>query len=162
MSFAAAAVLFTTVGPDIDYGAKAAYASDTPATQVIGRPPKITTRSSARALEIGKRLEAKGARFYGAYWCSHCANQKETLGSEAFKLVEYYECAPRWPQPRGGTLARRRASRAIRRGRSMGNWYPGERDLEELEAVLAGKATPQQLPGIGRDKCLRGRSIHAV
>ena len=145
MSLAAAAVLFTTVGPDIDYGAQAAYASDTPATQVIGRPPKITTRSSARALEIGKRLEAKGARFYGAYWCSHCANQKETLGSEAFKLVEYYECAP------DGLNSRRDACKAAGiqgypTWQVDGKLYPGERDLEELEAVLAGKATPQQLP----------------
>ncbi len=29
---------------------------------------------------------------YGAYWCSHCENQKEMFGS-SWKHVEYVECS---------------------------------------------------------------------
>ena len=56
-------------------------------------PPSVTAKSSARALRVGDALAAKGARMYGAYWCSHCFGQKQTLGKEAFSRVEYVECA---------------------------------------------------------------------
>ncbi len=37
-------------------------------------------------------LGEKGAKFYGAYWCPHCANQKKLFGKSAKKLP-YIECA---------------------------------------------------------------------
>jgi len=33
----------------------------------------------------------KGAKMYGAYWCPHCAEQKDDFGA-AFKHVNYIEC----------------------------------------------------------------------
>ncbi len=30
---------------------------------------------------------------YGAWWCPHCADQKETFGY-AFQYVNYVECSP--------------------------------------------------------------------
>lgn len=33
-----------------------------------------------------------GAKFYGAYWCSHCQNQKALFGNSAKKLP-YIECS---------------------------------------------------------------------
>ena len=33
----------------------------------------------------------KGAKMYGAYWCPHCAEQKEDFGA-AFRHVNYIEC----------------------------------------------------------------------
>lgn len=38
-------------------------------------------------------LKAKGARMYGAWWCPHCADQKEMFGL-AFRYVNYTECSP--------------------------------------------------------------------
>lgn len=37
-------------------------------------------------------LGEKGATFYGAFWCPHCANQKKLFGNSAKKLP-YVECA---------------------------------------------------------------------
>lgn len=37
-------------------------------------------------------LKEKGAVFYGAFWCSHCNNQKKEFGSSA-KLLPYVECS---------------------------------------------------------------------
>ena len=37
-------------------------------------------------------LEDKGAMFYGAFWCSHCQNQKLAFG-KSVKLVPYTECS---------------------------------------------------------------------
>ncbi len=36
-------------------------------------------------------LGEKGAKFYGAFWCPHCANQKKLFGRSAKKLP-YIEC----------------------------------------------------------------------
>ncbi len=33
-----------------------------------------------------------GAKFYGAFWCPHCRNQKAEFGSSA-KLLPYVECS---------------------------------------------------------------------
>jgi hypothetical protein len=38
-------------------------------------------------------LRAKGAKMYGAWWCPHCADQKEMFGL-AFQYVNYVECSP--------------------------------------------------------------------
>jgi hypothetical protein len=38
-------------------------------------------------------LKSKGARMYGAWWCPHCAEQKEMFGF-AFQYVNYVECSP--------------------------------------------------------------------
>lgn len=37
-------------------------------------------------------LENKGAKFYGAFWCSHCNAQKEIFG-QAAKYLPYIECS---------------------------------------------------------------------
>ena len=37
-------------------------------------------------------LGDKGAVFYGAFWCSHCQNQKKLFGT-AERLLPYVECS---------------------------------------------------------------------
>jgi hypothetical protein len=41
---------------------------------------------------LAQCLTDKGARFYGAYWCPHCARQKKLFG-RAISKVTYVECA---------------------------------------------------------------------
>ena len=40
---------------------------------------------------FAKCTNAKGARMYGAWWCPHCAEQKDQFGF-AFQYVNYVEC----------------------------------------------------------------------
>lgn len=40
---------------------------------------------------FGKCLAAKQVKMYGAYWCPHCADQKEMFES-SFQYVPYVEC----------------------------------------------------------------------
>lgn len=42
--------------------------------------------------DFAKCLTEKGAKFYGAYWCPHCTNQKDAFGS-SIQYVKYLECA---------------------------------------------------------------------
>jgi uncharacterized membrane protein len=44
-----------------------------------------------KALSI--HLAESDAKFYGAYWCNHCKEQKELFGSSASRLP-YVECSP--------------------------------------------------------------------
>ncbi|WOG93813.1 hypothetical protein DCAR_0313100 [Daucus carota subsp. sativus] len=55
---------------------------------------EITTQSSPFTLSLAKHLQSIGAKMYGAFWCSHCVEQKQMFGSEAAKLLNYTECFP--------------------------------------------------------------------
>ena len=39
--------------------------------------PEVTHVSSSQELALAKQLKAIGAKMYGAFWCSHCFEQKQ-------------------------------------------------------------------------------------
>ena len=47
--------------------------------------------TSAAVSALAECLTQKGAKMYGAYWCSHCQRQKKLFGDAADKLP-YVEC----------------------------------------------------------------------
>lgn len=55
---------------------------------------EIMTESTSLTLALAKHLHSIGAKMYGAFWCSHCLEQKEMFGHEAAKLLDYVECFP--------------------------------------------------------------------
>ncbi|KAK6926230.1 Vitamin K epoxide reductase [Dillenia turbinata] len=55
---------------------------------------EVTTKSSPLTLSLASHLRSIGAKMYGAFWCSHCLEQKEIFGREAAKLLDYVECFP--------------------------------------------------------------------
>ncbi|KAH6799308.1 dehydrogenase [Perilla frutescens var. frutescens] len=55
---------------------------------------EITKESSPMAIALAKHLHSIGAKLYGAFWCSHCLDQKEFFGREAAKILDYVECFP--------------------------------------------------------------------
>ncbi|KAI3798811.1 hypothetical protein L1987_34090 [Smallanthus sonchifolius] len=57
-------------------------------------PTEIKAPSSPLALKLAAHLRSVGAKMYGAFWCSHCLEQKEMFGREAKKLLNYGECYP--------------------------------------------------------------------
>jgi hypothetical protein len=58
------------------------------------KEPKVTESSSSRAVDLAKRLKEAGAKMYGAFWCSHCYEQKQSFGKEAMADLPYVECYP--------------------------------------------------------------------
>ncbi len=48
-------------------------------------------KRGSRLDAFAKCLAAKPAKMYGAYWCPHCADQKEMFES-SFQYVPYVEC----------------------------------------------------------------------
>ena len=41
---------------------------------------------------LAKCLSEKGVKMYGAFWCTHCQNQKKAFGS-SWQYIEYVECS---------------------------------------------------------------------
>lgn len=56
----------------------------------ISRSSKQATPSPTDV--FAQCLTDKGVRFYGTYWCPHCAAQKRLFGS-SMKKVDYVECS---------------------------------------------------------------------
>ena len=54
----------------------------------------MTEASSERAIGLARRLRAAGAKMYGAFWCSHCHEQKQAFGEAAGHDLPYVECYP--------------------------------------------------------------------
>lgn len=38
-------------------------------------------------------LKDEGAKFYGAFWCPHCQDQKRIFGKKASESLPYFECS---------------------------------------------------------------------
>ncbi|KAK4774079.1 hypothetical protein SAY87_029098 [Trapa incisa] len=55
---------------------------------------EITTESSPFTVSLARHLRSIGAKMYGAFWCSHCLEQKQIFGKEAAKILDYVECFP--------------------------------------------------------------------
>lgn len=56
--------------------------------------PEVTSDSSAAAAALAKKLKAAGAKMYGAFWCTHCFDQKQAFGIQAMPDFPYVECYP--------------------------------------------------------------------
>ncbi len=70
-------------------------ASKTDTSENNGDVAGATTQDSAKDAKwiegLAKALTEKGMVMYGAYWCSHCNNQKKMFG-DAVKFIDYVEC----------------------------------------------------------------------
>ncbi len=59
----------------------------------------ITSTSGPAELALAQHLKEIDAKMYSAFWCPHCHDQKQLFGKEAFKLIQYIECAPEGKNP---------------------------------------------------------------
>ncbi|KAA8494119.1 Vitamin K epoxide reductase-like [Porphyridium purpureum] len=97
----------------------------------------VQSHSSKRALRLAKRLERLGAVLYGAYWCEHCAMQRELLGKEAFGELEgvrYVECSRFGVGSRKQDCEKRRI-RFFPAWEIKGELFQGIKSIELLEEI---------------------------
>lgn len=78
-------------------GAAVAFAFLIPLTLFLGG----CADAGAKYVDFAQCLTARGVKIYGAYWCSHCLNQKRLFGS-SFSKINYIECDPRGPNAKPG------------------------------------------------------------
>ncbi|CAN0337179.1 unnamed protein product, partial [Ectocarpus sp. 12 AP-2014] len=89
----------------------------------------------SQALRIGKKLKSLDAKMYGAYWCTHCFNQKEMLGKQAMSKVKYIECSNRGVDNQVD-MCKAADIPGFPTWDIDGKLYPGEQTLEELEEIV--------------------------
>jgi uncharacterized membrane protein len=94
---------------------------------------------AAYAEGLAEHLAATGAKFYGAYWCPHCTDQKRMFGKAAGQLP-YVECDPRSPIGKPSVCAAA-GIRAFPTWDIGGKRHEGVLSLEEL-ARLSGYQPP--------------------
>ncbi len=99
--------------------------------------PKVAAQVYAGGL--ARHLTATGAKFYGAYWCPHCADQKALFGSAA-SLLPYIECDQRSPVAQTAVCLERQI-RAFPTWEIAGQRIEGVLSLENL-ARLSGYPQP--------------------
>ncbi|CAI6006243.1 unnamed protein product [Closterium sp. NIES-64] len=117
---------------------RSAYARDTE-IDLAAIEPEVTTVSTPVRVQLAKHLSNVGAKLYGAFWCSHCYEQKQAFGAEASKYLPYVECYPEGF--RAGVKLAKTCQDANIEGFPTwiidGQVLPGEQDLDEL-ARLTG------------------------
>jgi uncharacterized membrane protein len=102
-------------------------------------PPTVMTTSSKEALQLAPRLLELNAKMYGAYWCSHCFEQKERLGKEAMRNIPYIECSKEGANSQS-SLCKERNIPGYPTWEVNGVLYPGEQALDELSDIVAKEA----------------------
>ncbi|MFN9859009.1 MAG: Vitamin K epoxide reductase, partial [Pseudanabaena sp.] len=96
---------------------------------------KLAVQSNSFAGRLAQHLTATSAKMYGAYWCSHCHDQKERFG-EAKKLIPYVECDPKGENPQT-QLCITKGIKGYPTWEISGKMFSGDRSLDEL-ADLSG------------------------
>lgn len=62
-------------------------------TTALAQSGMLTPPEDPRLKALAEHLEAREVKFYGAYWCPNCREQKELFGRSAERLP-YVECSP--------------------------------------------------------------------
>jgi uncharacterized membrane protein len=150
---AAAILLYISGAPSMDntggsgstllasVGSSSTVVSGTNQKTTLYSPPAITAASSDKALLVAKSLQSLDAKMYGAYWCSHCFDQKQILGKQAFEnYVQYVECS------KDGVNSQTKLCKAkdvpgYPTWEIKGKLFPGQVDLDELQEIVDGVLT---------------------
>lgn len=100
----------------------------------VNEPATIANPSGAAETALATHLTQVDAKMYGAYWCSHCAEQKERFGKEAFSKVTYIECDPdgQNSQPQ---VCQAKGIQSYPTWEVNGQFYSGVQSLPELARI---------------------------
>jgi len=72
--------------------ASAGSGANTPAASTTPTLGEALAASTPEQKALSAHLRAKGAVFYGAWWCPACIQQKNLFGKEAGNRLPYVEC----------------------------------------------------------------------
>jgi uncharacterized membrane protein len=110
------------------------YGISTGNTGSSGPGIAITTNSSPAEISLAQHLSQMGAKMYGAYWCSHCHDQKQLFGKQAVKQIPYVECDPNGADPKPEACKAAKVQ-SFPTWEINGQLYPGTQPLQELAKI---------------------------
>ncbi|NJO08874.1 MAG: hypothetical protein HC873_03550 [Leptolyngbyaceae cyanobacterium SL_1_1] len=94
-----------------------------------------TTEPLSFEAQLADYLTAEGDKMYGAYWCPHCAEQKERFGN-AVDRIPYVECDPKGEEAQP-EICQAKGIKGYPTWEIKGEIYMGVQSVEEL-ATLSG------------------------
>jgi uncharacterized membrane protein len=80
---------------------------------------------------LAEHLTKTSAKFYGAYWCPHCVEQKELFGASV-KRIPYIECSPSGPNAPQATECKEKDIKSYPTWVINGTRYSGTLSLDTL------------------------------
>lgn len=80
---------------------------------------------------LAEHLKRTDAKFYGAYWCSHCVEQKQMFGPSGDELP-YVECSPLGPKARQASVCEAQRIDSYPTWIIKGQRYPGVQTPSDL------------------------------
>ena len=108
-------------------------------------PKRIKRESSEQAIQLARKLRETGAVVYTAYWCPHCARQKELFGREAWKELRNVECAPKGYNAQPGICLAKQVDGYPTMILGNGKRISGERSLSEIAKEIGFKGFREDL-----------------
>ena len=93
-----------------------------------------TSDAGIDPVALAKYMTAQGMTLYGAYWCSHCKDQKALFG-EALQYVKYVECEADGPNPQTDVCAAEGIT-GYPTWKYQGKAYTGAQTLLELAGIV--------------------------
>jgi glutaredoxin len=111
-------------------------ARPTPDIQTGTGKIEVTTVSGKAEVALAKYLTAKGVKFYGAYSCEHCQQQKALFGAKASEQLTYIECDAKGENSQR-QLCKDMKIKYFPTWIVDGKYFTGTKDLKEI-ATLAG------------------------
>jgi glutaredoxin len=100
--------------------------------------PKVETVSGKAETALAQHLLASGAKFYGAYWCSHCQKQKSLFGAKAAASLPYIECAADGENSQR-QLCKDKNIKMFPTWVIGGQYFTGTKELKEIAALTGYK-----------------------
>jgi len=125
----------TSVGSSGTLLASTGSSSAQPPAFTDNKPPRITTKSSTAALALASDLKALDSRMFGAFWCSHCYDQKQAFGYEAMQTIPYVEC-DREGYNNKREMCKEKELPGYPTWEIGGELFPGEKSLDELREIV--------------------------
>lgn len=98
-------------------------------------PPPAPAVATAPA-SLLKDLKSLDTKLYGAFWCSHCAEQKEALGPDWRMYITYVECDKDGKDFKGQCKIDGQKLRGYPTWTIQGIKIEGERTIEELQEIV--------------------------
>jgi hypothetical protein len=96
---------------------------------------KINTVSGTSEVAFAEFLAANDVKFYGAYWCSHCQQQKSLFGAAAAAKLPYIECAKDGENSQR-ELCRTKGIKMFPTWAINGTLYPGSKNLQDIVTII--------------------------
>ena len=105
------------------------------APQLQYTPPGVKGLSTPEQIALAEHLKNKGAKFYGAYWCSFCYRQRMMFGAGGTRALPYVECAPDGYQSASATCRSKKEIEGYPTWEIDGKFYSGMRTLQDLQKI---------------------------